>query len=399
MRVGFNARYLYDPGLRGLNRYSFCLLRALENIPDVEICLLSEQRYPVHQFYTSALRAQVTNLPASRTLSWEQWVLPRYLGRLKPDVFHAPADGGLPLWKACPYVLTFHGVPDQSLASLVSSGELVGDVVDYLDMSSNGWSRVEGALQSLRARLLRRVYLHAADLVITVSEFSKRELVRFMGLSPQIVRVIHEAADDQFAEALPPRYLHAVRAKHRIPTRFVLFVGGFDQRKNVSTLLKAFSQVRRAKPDVALVLVGIGGDMEGCQRQAAALGLQQGESIFFLRRLPDPELAALYRTAALFMTLSWHEGFCLPLVEAMTCGAPVLASPFGAIPEILGDGGRLVDPRCPDEVVEVMRTILDRAEVQDELRARALSRSKAFSWQKTALETVTAYSELCAGCA
>ncbi len=399
MRVGFNARYLCDPGLRGVNRYSFCLLRALENTPDVEICLLSEERYPVHELYRSALRAQVRNLPASRTLFWEQWVLPRYLRKFKPDVFHAPADGGLPLRKVCPYVLTFHGVPDLTLAFLASSGELVGDLDDYLDMKSRDGSRVDGVLQSLRARLLRRLYLNAADLVITVSEFSRQELVRFMGLSPQIVRVIHEAADDQFAEPLSARYLDEVRAKHGLPPRFVLFVGGFDRRKNVATLLKVFSGVRRAMPGVALVLVGIGGDIEGCQRQAAALGLQEGESVLFLQRLPDRELAALYRTASLFTTLSWHEGFCLPLVEAMTCGAPVLASAFGALPEILGDGGWLVDPRQPDEVVQVMRMILDRAEVRDELRARALSRSRAFSWQKTALETVTAYNELCTGCA
>src|SRR5688572_12028542 len=114
MKVGFNARYLYDPGLRGLNRYTVCLLRALQDIPDIEMCLVSEERFPVHDFYQSALRAQVMNLPASRTVLWEQWALPRYLKTVKPDVFHAPAEGGLPLRKACPYVLTYHGVPDRS---------------------------------------------------------------------------------------------------------------------------------------------------------------------------------------------------------------------------------------------------------------------------------------------
>jgi glycosyltransferase involved in cell wall biosynthesis len=394
MRVGFNARYLYDPDLRGLNRYSFCLLRALEEIPGVEICLLSEERYPVHQHYCSALRAQVANLPASRTVIWEQWVLPRYLKKHKPDVFHGPADGGLPLRKECPYVLTLHGVPDRGLAFLVRSGELDGTLADYLDTWSKTTSRFDGMLRGFRARLFRRLCLHAADLVITVSEFSKRELVRFLGLAPEKVRVIPEAASDQFAQPLPAGYIEQVCARHRIPPRFVLFVGGFDRRKNVSTLLEAFGALKRAHRDVALVLVGIGGDIEACRLQSSALGLEEGRDVLFLHRIPDLELAALYRAALLFTTLSWHEGFCLPLVEAMTCGTPILASSFGAIPEVLGSAGWLVDPRRPEETVEAMRTILGRADVREQLRARSLLRSKDFSWQKAAQETLHAYQEL-----
>src|SRR5437870_7143430 len=193
MKVGFNARYLYDPGLRGFNRYTLCLLRALQEIPGVEICLVSEERYPVHELYRSALRAQVMNLSASRTLLWEQWVLPRYLKRLQLDVFHAPAEGGLPLRKVCPYVLTYHGVPDRSLALLVSSGELAGPLGNYFD---TGLTRVAGGWQRIPARLLSNLHLRAADLVITVSEFSKEELLRFRGLSSEKVRVVYEAADE-----------------------------------------------------------------------------------------------------------------------------------------------------------------------------------------------------------
>src|SRR5689334_21992033 len=119
MKVGFNARYLYDPGLRGFNRYSLCLLREIQKHPDVEVYLVSEARYPVHDSYQSGLRVHVNNLKASRTLVWEQCILPRHIARQGFDVFHAPADGGLPLRKACPYALTYHGVPDQSLASML----------------------------------------------------------------------------------------------------------------------------------------------------------------------------------------------------------------------------------------------------------------------------------------
>lgn len=394
MRVGFNARYLYDPALRGLNRYAFRLLRDLEKISDVQLYLVSEERYPVHESYRLALRAQVTNLPASRTIFWEQWQLPLYLKDLKPDVFHAPADGGLPFRKVCPYVLTLHGVPAWSLASLVKSGDLPGKLEDYLDTPTNVRGVVTGALSNLRARLFTQFYLRAADHVITVSEFSKLELVRFLGISPDNVQVIYESADECFSQPLSEEYIQQIRVKHRIPPRFVLFVGGFDKRKNVSTLLRAFADLKRVEDDVALVLVGIGGDIKGCRGHSAALNLREGQNVFFLERIADMELAALYRAAALFTTLSWHEGFCLPIVEAMTSGTPVLASSFGAIPEVLGDGGWVVDPRHVEEVVDSMQAILCQREVREELHARALRRSAAFSGRGAAEATLAVYKKL-----
>jgi glycosyltransferase involved in cell wall biosynthesis len=394
MKVAFNARYLYDPGLRGLNRYTFCLLQALERIPDLEITLLSEERYPVHELYKSSLRAQVKNLSARRTLLWEQWVLPRYLKRTMPDVFHAPADGGLPFRKECPYVLTLHGVPDRSLDLLINSGTLHGTLGDYLDITGTRSSRLQEAYGRGRARLLRRLYLRAADLVITASEFSKRELVRFLGLAPEKVRVIPDAAGEQFEQPLAAGYIEHLCDRLGVPPRFVLFVGGFDKRKNVSTLLAAFALLKKVEPKIALVLAGIGGDIEGCRVQSSALGLQERRDVLFLHGITDIELAALYRVASVFTTLSWHEGFCLPLVEAMACGTPIVASSFGAVPEILGGAGWLVDPRSPEEAMEAVRTILTQSNVRDELIARALLRSKYFSWHKAAQETVSAYKEL-----
>src|SRR5215510_3839707 len=137
MRIGFNARYLYDPGLRGLNRYSFSLLKALQSIPEVELHLFSEERYPVHRQYRSALRAQVTSVATSRTLFWEQFLLPRQLQHHRLDLFHAPAEGGLPIRKVCPYVLTYHGVPQRSLSALVRSAELPGVFESYFDVPTN----------------------------------------------------------------------------------------------------------------------------------------------------------------------------------------------------------------------------------------------------------------------
>jgi glycosyltransferase involved in cell wall biosynthesis len=251
----------------------------------------------------------------------------------------------------------------------------------------------------LRSRALLNLYIRAADLVITVSEFSKEELVRYLGISPDKIRVTYEAPDERLVQPRSPEYIRGVRAKYGIPDCFVLFVGGYDKRKNVSALLRAFAALTTTHPDVGLVLVGIGGDIEDSRLQCRVLGMAEGRHVFFLERLSDPELGALYQAASLFATMSWHEGFCLPLAEAMACGAPVLASRFGAIPEILGGAGRLVDPRKVDEIADAMRTILREADLRSEMRARSLSRSSAFTWERTAEQTLEVYEELYRRCA
>jgi glycosyltransferase involved in cell wall biosynthesis len=245
----------------------------------------------------------------------------------------------------------------------------------------------------LRHQLLRLVYLRAADLVLTVSEFSKRELVQFMGIRPDKIRVIYEAADEVFGERVHFGKIDEVRTDIGIPGRFILNVGGFEKRKNVLTLVEAFAALKRSEADIALVLVGIGGDLHAVRNRSSALGLVEGRDIFLLTKISDRTLAALYTAATLFATLSWHEGFCLPVVEAMTCGAPVLGSRFGAIPEVLGGAGCLVDPRSLEQVIEVMGNILRNPSVQDDMRSRSTARAKEFSWRRAAEETFKAYEQ------
>lgn len=390
MKVGFNVRYLHDYNLRGFNRYTVCLLTELQKHSDIQIHLYSEKKFPVHQRFQWQLRAPTHVLSAPKTLVWEQVILPVALRRHSVDVFHAPADGGLPWIKTAKYILTFHHDPITSLENRIGRGELHGQIADFVDIgSSNGFW---GQLGWKRTKIMQGLYLRAADLIIAVSEFSKWELVHLLNVPEEKIRVIYLGPDGAFRARTTPAQIQALKAKYGIQRPYLLFVSGFDKRKNVATLLEVYAELKSLGVSECLVLVGSGGDVDVTKKLAETLGLVEKRDVFFLENIYE-DLPVLYQGATLFITLSWEESFCFPLVEAMASGTPVVASCFGAIPEIMGDAGLTVDPRDVVQVVRAVKQLLDNSGLQQDLRARSLRRGQLFSWEKTAKETLKVYEE------
>lgn len=388
LRVGFNAKYLWDYNLRGFNRYTFCLLKQLLEQDSLEVVLFTERRSPIHPAFAQALRVETVLLPSPTSLVWEQIVLPVALRRHQIQLFHAPADGGVPAGRVCPYVLTYHHAADRSFEYLIRKGELSGHLADYLTHERG----IRGRYLKYRHAVLRWIYLRRATRVIAVSQYGKWELVELLGVPEHKVEVIYEAADSSFRAPIPAAAVEAVRMKYGLPRGYLLFVGGFDRRKNVEGLLRTFIEAQKAGIGESLVLVGNGADLVGTKALARSLGLEDGRDVVFLGRIHE-DLPALYRAATAFITLSWGESFCFPVVEAMSCGTPVIASKLGAIPEILASGGILVDPRNTSETVQAIKAVTSRNELRAQLRAMGLRRAQEFSWNKTAQQTAKVYQE------
>lgn len=389
IRIGFNARYLRDYNLRGFNRYTLCLLTELQKREQFELVLFTDQRSPVHPVFAEAITAEIVSIASPRILLWEQVLLPVALRRHHIGLFHAPADGGLPAWKICPYVLTYHRALDKSLQRWIATGELQGRVADYSPEPDG----LRGRYHRYRHALLRSVYLRAADKIIAVSHYGKWELVELLGVAEEKVDVIYEAADERFTPDISEEAVQQAKEKHGLPQRYLLFVGGFELWKNVQGLLRVYAAARNAGVRDALVLVGSGGDLLGAKALAGALELREGQEVVFLERIHE-ELPALYRGATAFITLSWGESFGLPVVEAMRCGTPVIASNRGALPEIVADGGVLVDPRNQVEVVQAIIDVTTRAELRTLLKTKGTKRANDFCWRKTAEQTVRVYERI-----
>jgi glycosyltransferase involved in cell wall biosynthesis len=313
--------------------------------------------------------------------------LPRALRRLGVDVFHAPADGGVPVRKNCPTVLTYHRALDKSVRYWIAKGTLPGPSTRYGVPSGTA-----GIIRRVRHDVFRQMYLRRADRVITPSEFAKWELAALLGVPEHKIDVIPLAADDRFSSRPPAHDIDSVRTKYGLPARYFVHVGAHDRWKNVAGLVRAFALARHSGLEDALVVVG-SGDRADAVDTATSLGLREGIDIVFVGDA-GAELPALYGGATAFVALSWGESFSLPIVEAMACGLPVIASRNSAIPEVLGDAGVMVDPANPAEAAEAMRSIADNQSWREDLRARSLTRSKAFAWRRTADRTAAVYGAL-----
>lgn len=388
MRVAVDARSLASPVLRGWDRYTVGLVKELVR-QGVAITLFHRARQPLEGKHIADLGCEVIGLNDRGGLHWEQVAVPLALWRGKFDLFHAPAEHGVPLVARCPVVLTIHSLTALSYSRLVERKHLPGRVRDYLGYDPKSDYR-SPAFGYWRAQVAR------ANHIVCPSRFCRGEILRFLGLPPNRVTAIPLAVHEQFRK--PPADA-AVRAAtlNRLGIRkpYLLFVGGYEAHKNVDGLLETFAMVHATMPELSLVAVGSKGLPEAIPAHAIRLGLWPGREVVFLVNLGQ-ELTDLYDEAELFVTLSWRETFCLPVLEAMARGVPVVASAWGAAREVAGVAARLVDPR---DHQAAKRAILETLAAGDRrtLGNIICGQAQRFSWKTTAERTLEIYRSLIRG--
>jgi alpha-1,3-rhamnosyl/mannosyltransferase len=205
------------------------------------------------------------------------------------------------------------------------------------------------------------------------------------------VTVIYNAASPRFHEKVPTEQIAMVRKKYRLPEQYFLFLGGFDKRKNVGTLVEAFAQLPEEAPP--LVLAGEHKwEFAAISKRIAALGLS--ERVLCPDAIADEDLPALYQGAIALVHPSRYEGFGLQLVEAMASGIPVLASRTTSLPEVLGGCGLLFDPEGPASIALQMERIARDGSLRTALIESGRERARFFSWRKAAKQTLGLYFDL-----
>lgn len=368
MKVGINARLLSAPTLRGWSRYTINLLRGLP-AQGAELFLYSDQ--PLHQSHVDQLPRdsyQIRLAPEMRYTLWEQYWLSRQCAADGVDVLHTPFNFGLPWSTDCPRVLTLH------------------DAIGQLDSTSFGrqrWSR-----DFFQSGLRHWISRTRADKVITPSEYSRGDLVNHLGIANDKIVVIAEAADARFHEPILDAQRALIREKYRLARPYIFYVGGWEERKNIPFLLCAFSAA--ALGGVELVLAG-GLDEQRAGLTSLAASLNVADGVRLLGWVDDADLPALYSEALCFVYPSKYEGFGLQLCEAMAVGCPTLAANKTCLPEVLGAGGETFRIDSLDELSSLLRRIYDEEEFRAHLSRRASLRSKEFSWHRTVVETMKAY--------
>jgi glycosyltransferase involved in cell wall biosynthesis len=254
-------------------------------------------------------------------------------------------------------------------------------------------------------RKISRVYFklvstgaRRAEAVITVSECSKRDIVKILGLAPERIHVIGNAVEDKLYPIRDAWLLAAVRERYGIGPRFILYFGGFDLRKNVPRLIEAYARLSDAlRREYQLVIAGryqhLGHPLYPDPRLTVArLGLEG--NVIFTGQIREQDKAPLYSAATVFAFPSLYEGFGMTPLEAMACGTPVVTSNVSALPEVAGDAGLLVDPYEPEAIAQGLAELLESQSRRDELSRRGLERARRFTWPQIAEQTVRVYKEI-----
>ena len=387
MRIGINALFLQKPAT-GMGQHLLHLLQGLDSLDDKDqqYMLLAprfRRAYTVRAPQLSDRFREVEVVSALARLGenveqvwWEQVGIVLAGMRQKIDLLHCPYWSS-PLWSPWPTVVTVH------------------DVIQFV-LPEYAWRKISRVYFGLVSAGARR-----AQAVITVSECSKQDIMKIIGLGPERIHVIGNAVDASLYPVRDAWLLASVRERYGIAPRFVLYFGGFDMRKNVPRLIEAYARLPEAlRREYQLVIAGryqhLGHPLYPDPRQTVRrLGLEG--NVIFTGQIREQDKAPLYSAATVFAFPSLYEGFGMPVLEAMACGTPVVTSNVSALPEVAGDAGLLVNPYAPEAIGEALAELLESAARREDLSRRGLERARRFTWPQVAEQTVRVYKQiLCA---
>jgi glycosyltransferase involved in cell wall biosynthesis len=389
MHIALNAQLLdTSHSYRGAGVSTYCL-RLLQQLGALALAAPSAEAAPMaaqpQEFQLTAfvsaptlrlpgIALQQTHVASHHPLSrilWEQSLFPLALRRLGADLVHGLVNV-LPLATTLPAIVTVHDL-------------------SFLQMPDKFLPAKRWYLSQLC-----RASVHKARHVIAVSRQTANDLQQFWGVAESKISVIYNGVGTEFVPA-STLAIETFRRERGLPARFFLYLGTLEPRKNLPLLIRAFARWRNettaANREIKLVIAGAKGWFYE-QIFTLVTQLQLGEVILFPGFVPAAELPDWYRAAELFLYPSLFEGFGLPVVEAMACGAPVICSDAGSLVEVAGNSALTFPAQDEAALVDRLHQIMTDTPLRQELRRLGLARAQQFSWQRTAEATLDLYHRL-----
>jgi glycosyltransferase involved in cell wall biosynthesis len=366
VRIGIDARKLHD---FGIGTYIRNLLRQLSRLDhDTEFVLLCRPE-DGPQLETLGENFRAVFETAGNYSVAEQLRIPLTLKRERVTLFHAP-HYVLPPLVQCRSIVTIHDCIHLMFPQYLPNRFALG------------YAKASMAMAARRA-----------NRVLTVSETSKRDIIRFFGTPSEKIDVIYNAFDERFGRNPDEDAVMRVRERFQLQDPFVLYAGNVKPHKNLERLIEAFHLVRSGGLDLKLVLIGDEISKYAALRRAVHRH-QLHPYVRFLGYLPEETLAIMYRLAGVFVFPSLYEGFGLPPLEAMASGTPVVTSNVSSLPEVTGNAALLVDPYNPEAIAEAIARVITDATLSDELRRKGLARARQFSWETSVRRIRDIYCEV-----
>jgi len=219
--------------------------------------------------------------------------------------------------------------------------------------------------------------------IATVSEFSKLDIIKLYGISPQKIDVVYDGANELY-KPLSPEIISAIRRKYASGFPYFIFIGSLHPRKNLVNLFRAFDIFRKDHPEVVKLLI-VGARKWWTKEIGNAFrGMQYASDVVFSGRLNAEELAQVLGASLALTYVSYFEGFGIPIVEAFRCGVPVITSNVTSMPEVAGEAALLVDPFQAVSIAGAMKQLAEDTTLRNDLIRKGMDRKNEFTWQRTA---------------
>ncbi len=353
----------------GVGIYAKCLAQALLTIEsEFEFIFLVLKGYPLPFSISSDKLITVfrPRKPESFQEIYDMFFLRYTLKKNNISLFHSTVPGLINSSKDLPVVITVH------------------DIIPDLIRLENTGSIIARGLYKLKMHLVSK-----ASYIVTDSEATRVDLCDFYKISKNRVSSVYLGS--QFNNLDYTTVRNSSKSCHDRP--YLLYLGGFNFRKNVKAILQAFSMLIKDFSEVDLLVAGKPSQSQALELEKLCLTLNLGNRVVWLGFVPDNELPNLYVWSKGFVYPSLYEGFGIPVLEAMQFGSPVITSDRGSIPEIVGNAGLVIDPRSEVNIYEAMKKLLLDKDLQVHLRKMGFEQAGKFAWRKCAIETVASYKQ------
>lgn len=372
MLIGLDIRPIQeqDSWQRGLGEYGRNLLKYLLSKDASHKYILFTDKKDFLSDLNLFKNTEIFYLRRFRRLIFvqDQIFLPFEISSKKIDLFHA-LHLNIPLLKASKIVVSIHDLipfifPKQYL----------------LSNSSRLWYYLQLKL------------LHKADRIIVISNHTKKDLIKLIGIPEDKIKIIYYGLNSIYKEPVNEDEWLKLKDEFRINKEYILYVGGFDRRKNIPFLISILKFLKE-KLDILLILTGAYTKKDSYLfKLAKELGLEQ--DVIFTGFLEPQRLRILYKFAKVLVFPSLYEGFGLPLIEAMASGCPIVAFNCSSIPEIVMDAGILLEPEDKNGFIKATISVIENKNLRAELIDKGLRRAEDFSWQRSAQQTLETYQEV-----
>ncbi len=375
MRIGIEAQRLLRPHKHGMDRVALELIKNLQVIDKENEYFVFVKPDKDTTAIADTSNFKVVEISGGPYPWWEQFKLPKMAKAYNCDILHCTSNTA-PYSNKTPLITTLHDI-------IYMEGSL-------LKLLANKASLYQ-KFGNLYRRIIVKKVVKNSRLLITVSNFEKKNITNFFNLKSEGIQTIHNGVNQSFTMKFDADHIARVKIRYQLPEEYMLHIANKDPRKNTKRVLMAFREfLKKSASNCKLLMLGCkDADLRLMLNNIDASEMQN--HIVLTGYVSDEDLPVVYHLSQLFLFPSLREGFGIPIIEAMACGVPVITSNTSSMPEVAGDAAHLINPNKSEDICNGMIKILSDDTYKNELIQKGLKRSKEFSWKNMATQVLEIY--------